>query len=248
MRIIPYQRLLELIIGATILCICRTQMIENGTNTYPTQSNFTIKLETTLNTTGNTTKPVASSTRSLVAGNHSYTNVSEQTLLHKMSTIKITRTTIPSTSVFRNHSEEMPTLNTLSKTSCNCAKENYQTAIVFCIIVIAVLILTCAILIISVVVLANKTSKLKAKLTQSKRQARSNGDFLSASSILWPSGLETLQKIPQAANLTMDDISLGDTNPAQEEKHKLTSTAEEEDSLQSKQGKTTQPVSNTLKG
>ncbi|XP_077338536.1 protein EVI2A [Lithobates pipiens] len=110
-----------------------------------------------------------------------------------------------------NHSSNTPSV---------CKDDKYKTAIMICAIIIAVLVLICASLIICSVALANKVSSLKTKLTQSKRQARSNGDFLSASSILWPSGMETWQKKSQTANQTMDEISLGETN-SNDEKHKL---------------------------
>ncbi|XP_073474046.1 protein EVI2A [Aquarana catesbeiana] len=110
--------------------------------------------------------------------------------------------------------------NHSTNTPCVCKDDRYKTGIMICAIIIAVLVLICAALIICSVALANKVSSLKTKLTQSKRQARSNGDFLSASSILWPSGMETWQKKSQTANQTMDEISLGETN-SNDEKHKL---------------------------
>ncbi|KAG8451958.1 hypothetical protein GDO86_003954 [Hymenochirus boettgeri] len=109
-----------------------------------------------------------------------------------------------------------------------CSTVKYETGLLVCIIIIAVLVLVCSILIILSVVLANKVSRLKTKLTQSKRQARSNGDFLSASSILWPSGLDTLQKTSQVATLKMDDLILSDKNTTQEEKNQLMVTASED--------------------
>lgn len=105
-------------------------------------------------------------------------------------------------------------------TTCVCKDERFKTGIMICAIIIAVLVLICAALIICSMVLASKVSSLKSKLTQSKRQARSNGDFLSASSILWPSGIETWQKKSQTANQTMDEISLGEANTT-DEKHTL---------------------------
>ncbi|XP_056412336.1 protein EVI2A [Hyla sarda] len=102
------------------------------------------------------------------------------------------------------------------------ADEKYKTGIIICVIIIAILVFIIAMLIICTVALANKISSLKAKLTQSKRHARSNGDFLSASSLLWSSGMETWQK--KAGNVTMDEISLGDTNTIETEKCKLMDT------------------------
>ncbi|KAM5179577.1 protein EVI2A [Mantella aurantiaca] len=115
------------------------------------------------------------------------------------------------TSRYANHSTSTP---------CVCKDDRYKTGIMICAVIIAVLVLICAALIICSVALANKVSSLKTKLTQSKRQARSNGDFLSASSILWPSGMETWQKKSQTANQTMDEISLGETIIT-DEKHTL---------------------------
>ncbi|XP_075706485.1 protein EVI2A [Rhinoderma darwinii] len=122
-----------------------------------------------------------------------------------------------------NHTVKSHTPNMKTNTTCTI-DEKYKTGIIICVIIIAVLVFIIAMLIICAVALVNKVSSLKAKLTQSKRQARSNGDFLSASSILWPSGMETWQKKSQEANLTMDEISLGDANTIENEKHKLMAT------------------------
>ncbi|XP_069828558.1 protein EVI2A [Dendropsophus ebraccatus] len=119
-----------------------------------------------------------------------------------------------------NHTVKSYTPNVTANATCT-ADEKYKTGIIICVIIIAVLVFIVAMLIICTVALANKVSSLKAKLTASKRQARSNGDFLSASSLLWPSGMETWQKKAQEANITMDEISLGDTNTIEKERHKL---------------------------
>ncbi|XP_068124585.1 protein EVI2A [Hyperolius riggenbachi] len=113
-----------------------------------------------------------------------------------------------------------PPTTTPNNTTNACKDDRFKTGIMICAIIIAVLVLVCAVLIICSIALATKVSRLKTKLTQSKRQARSNGDFLSASSILWPSGMETWQKKALSANQTMDEISLGNTNNI-EENHKL---------------------------
>lgn len=105
-------------------------------------------------------------------------------------------------------------------TTATCTvDEKYKTGIIICVVIIAVLVFIIAMLIVCTVALANKVSSLKAKLTQSKRHARSNGDFLSASSTLWPSGMETWQKKGQE-----DEISLGDTNTIEVERYKLMAT------------------------
>ncbi|XP_044141011.1 protein EVI2A [Bufo gargarizans] len=136
-------------------------------------------------------------------------NVTQQTTSKETKGLKSNYTVIP-------HNPN------ITATATCTVDEKYKTGIIICVIVIAVLVFIIAVLIISTVVLANKVSALKAKLTQSKRQARSNGDFLSASSILWPLGMETWQKKAHEANLTMDEISLGDTNTI--EKLKLMAT------------------------
>ncbi|XP_075054171.1 protein EVI2A [Mixophyes fleayi] len=116
-------------------------------------------------------------------------------------------------------------INLTSNTKCTLKEDRYKPGIMICIIIIAVLVLICAVLITCSVALANKVSSLKRKLTQSKRQARSNGDFLSASNLLWPSGMETWQKKDQAANQIMDEIALGDPNNSSDnEKQKLMAT------------------------
>ncbi|KAM3935954.1 protein EVI2A [Leptodactylus fuscus] len=119
-----------------------------------------------------------------------------------------------------NYTIKSHTPNPMANVTCT-TNEKYKTGIIICAAITAVLVFIVAMLIVCIVVLANKVSSLKKRLTQSKRQARSNGDFLSASSILWPSGMETWQKKAQEANLTMDEISLGDTNTIENEKHKL---------------------------
>ncbi|XP_073445824.1 protein EVI2A [Dendrobates tinctorius] len=119
--------------------------------------------------------------------------------------------------------------------------EKYKTGIIICVVIIAVLVFIVAMLIVCTVALANKVSKLKAKLTQSKRQVRSNGDFLSASSILWPSGMETWQKKAHEANLTMDEISLGDTNTIETETRKLMATQTQERAREATEENTSSP-------
>ncbi|XP_063300674.1 protein EVI2A [Pelobates fuscus] len=126
--------------------------------------------------------------------------------------------------------------HTLSNDMFSCSTDKYKQGIMICIIIIAVLVLICAILIICLVILANKVARLKNKLATSKRQARSNGDFLSASSILWPTTMDTWQKKTQAANHSMDEISLGDTNNA-EEKHQLMQSSKVDDSKYFTEGK-----------
>ncbi|KAM4048687.1 protein EVI2A [Anomaloglossus baeobatrachus] len=125
-----------------------------------------------------------------------------------------------------HHTVRSPTPNITANVTCTL-DEKYKTGIIICVVIIAVLVFIVAMLIVCTVALANKVSNLKAKLTQSKRHVRSNGDFLSASSILWPSGVETWSR---KANLTMDEISLADTNTIENEKHKLMATPVQEKS------------------
>ncbi|XP_063813219.1 protein EVI2A [Pseudophryne corroboree] len=145
-------------------------------------------------------------------------------------------------------SSKTHTMNIISNNRCTWKEEKYKTGIMICIIIIALLVLICAVLIICSVALANKISRLKKKLTQTKRQARSNGDFLSASSILWPTGMETWQRKAQAAMETMDEIALGDTsNSSDDEKHKLMATQALEKSIETKmEDKTTDSTTDEI--
>ncbi|KAG9492363.1 hypothetical protein GDO78_000717, partial [Eleutherodactylus coqui] len=148
---------------------------------------------------------------------------SKPTLIRVPYTVIQQRTSKEPRGTKRNHTVKSHTPNITANATCT-VNEKYKTGIIICVVIIAVLVFIVAMLIICTVVLVQKVSSLKAKLTQSKRQARSNGDFLSASSILWPSGMETWQRKAQEANLTMDEISLGDTSTIEKEKHKLMET------------------------
>lgn len=150
-------------------------------------------------------------------------NTSEPTMTTVTYSVtqKITRKETKGTKI--NNTVKSHTPNTTATANCT-VDEKYKTGIIICVIIIAVLVFIIAMLIVCTVALANKVSSLKAKLTQSKRHARSNGDFLSASSTLWPSGMETWQRKAQEANQTMDEISLGDTNTIEIEKRKLMAT------------------------
>lgn len=154
-------------------------------------------------------------------GRDENTNEPTMTTVTYNATQKTTRKETKGTKM--NNTVKSHTPNITATTTCT-ADEKYKTGIIICVIIIAVLVFIIAMLIVCTVALANKVSSLKAKLTQSKRHARSNGDFLSASSTLWPSGMETWQKKAQEANQTMDEISLGDTNTIDVEKHKLMAT------------------------
>ncbi|CAJ0932517.1 unnamed protein product [Ranitomeya imitator] len=139
-----------------------------------------------------------------------------------------------------NHTVKSHTPSITTNVTCT-VDEKYKTGIIICVVIIAALVFIVAMLIVCTVALANKVSNLKAKLTQSKRQVRSNGDFLSASSILWPSGMETWQKKAHEANLTMDEISLGDANTLENETRKLMATQTQEKSKEVTEENTSSP-------
>lgn len=77
-----------------------------------------------------------------------------------------------------------------------CEENNNKMAMLVCLIIIAVLFLICTLLFLSTVVLANKVSSLRRSKQASKRQPRSNGDFL-ASSGLWPADSDTWKRAKQ---------------------------------------------------
>ncbi|XP_030078388.1 protein EVI2A [Microcaecilia unicolor] len=100
-----------------------------------------------------------------------------------------------------------------SKGNIACAENNSKqqsnkSSTVTCVIIIGVLVLICTALLISTVVLANQVSNLK-KSAQSKRQARSNRDFLITTNSVWPLGLDLMQKRSQPlteVSLTMENL------------------------------------------
>ncbi|OCT92367.1 protein EVI2A [Xenopus laevis] len=214
-----------LIIGATILLSSHAQ--RNQTDFQNTASSVastasistTILLKKTLNQ--NSTNLAKHLSKDITGYKEVNTSLSLNTPTQNVSVSSITESSSMINTIASNHCDNRRTRNMLQSKPCICNEDKYKTGIIICIIIIGVLVLVCAILIISCVVLANKVSRLKTKLTQSKRQARSNGDFLSASSILWSSGMETWQKKSQTATLKMEEISLNDTNTSQDEKNQL---------------------------
>ncbi|XP_053310947.1 protein EVI2A [Spea bombifrons] len=168
---------------------------------------------------GNDSYPISNGS-SAPGSNNATKNTSVPTPRQETSTLTEEQTTTTKyiTNTFQNTTHS---ININQNEQSTCSTEKYKTGIMISIIIIAVLVLVCAILIICSVILANKVASLKNKLATSKRQARSNGDFLSASSILWPSGMDTWQKKAQLVSHTMDEISLEDRNEAEEEKNQL---------------------------
>nr|XP_020642473.1 protein EVI2A [Pogona vitticeps] len=80
------------------------------------------------------------------------------------------------------------------QTQAELCEERSKKLLLICLIVIGVLAFLSVCLLSAVAVMATKLSYVKRR-QRSKRLPRTNGDFLSASS-LWPSGLETLQRTP----------------------------------------------------
>lgn len=101
--------------------------------------------------------------------------------------------------VFTNSSPTAEITQSTSKTQGEifkkdiCEENNSNTAMLICLIVIAVLFLICTLLFLSTVVLANKVSSLRRSKQAGKRQPRSNGDFL-ASSGLWTAESDTWKR------------------------------------------------------
>nr|XP_060613727.1 protein EVI2A [Anolis sagrei ordinatus] len=78
-------------------------------------------------------------------------------------------------------------------TKAELCEENNKRLMMICLIIIGLLVFLCVCLLLVVVVMASKLSHVK-RSQASRRLPRTNGDFLSASS-LWPIGLETLQRM-----------------------------------------------------
>lgn len=105
-------------------------------------------------------------------------------------------------SVPRNSSPTSQNIENTSKSHSEifkkdvCEENNNKMAMLVCLIIIAVLFLICTLLFLSTVVLANKVSSLRRSKQVSKRQPRSNGDFL-ASSGLWAADSDTWKRAKQ---------------------------------------------------
>ncbi|OCT95165.1 protein EVI2A [Xenopus laevis] len=227
-----------LILGATILLSSHAQRNETDFQSTANSLASTASIATTIlfNKTENSTNSEEPFSKDITGYKEVNTSLILNTPTQKVVLNTVTESSPMINTVTNNHCDSARTRNMVQSKACICNADKYKTALIICIIIIAVLVLVCAILIISSVVLANKVSRLKTKLTQSKRQARSNGDFLSASSILWPSGMETWQKKSQTATLKTEEISLNDTNTSQDEKNQpmLSST---DNAMQSKEDK-----------
>ncbi|MEE6469956.1 hypothetical protein FKM82_008821 [Ascaphus truei] len=221
MWVMQCQLHLGLMIGATVFFPSQVQTNTDFWNTNNTLST----METNWNKTDekNTTRPAPNHVGNRL-GNNLNRNLDLHTHFPKMFTSTTEETPLPA-NITNGYTD---TMHTIPNKQCNSNTDKYKTGLVICIIIIASLVLVCVILIIAAVALANRVSSLKAKLTQSKRQARSNGDFLSASSIIWPQGLETWQKKSQLPSIAMDEISLGNT--VQEENNQLMLTPMDENS------------------
>lgn len=99
-----------------------------------------------------------------------------------------------------------------------CEENTSNTAMLICLIVIAVLFLICTFLFLSTVVLANKVSSLKRSKQVGKRQPRSNGDFL-ASSGLWTAESDTWKRAKELTGSNLLLQSPGVLTAARERKH-----------------------------
>ncbi|KAM5308657.1 protein EVI2A [Glossophaga mutica] len=118
-------------------------------------------------------------------------------------------------SVPRNSSPTSQNIENTSKSHSEifkkdvCEENNNKMAMLVCLIIIAVLFLICTLLFLSTVVLANKVSSLRRSKQVSKRQPRSNGDFL-ASSGLWPADSDTWKRAKQLTgpNLMMQSTGV----------------------------------------
>lgn len=98
-----------------------------------------------------------------------------------------------------------------------CEENTSNTAMLICLIVIAVLFLICTFLFLSTVVLANKVSSLRRSKQASKRQPRSNGDFL-ASSGLWTAESDTWKRAKELTGPNLLIQSTGVLTAARERK------------------------------
>lgn len=105
--------------------------------------------------------------------------------------------------------------DTFKKEAC---ENTSNTAMLICLIVIAVLFLICTFLFLSTVVLANKVSSLRRSKQVGKRQPRSNGDFL-ASSGLWTAESDTWKRAKELTGPNRLMQSTGVLTAARERKH-----------------------------
>lgn len=158
------------------------------------------------------------------------TNLVTPSVGHKVSasdkstsspTVSLAPTSIPKSSMphaFRNSS---PTAEIKSQGETFkkevCEENTSNTAMLICLIVIAVLFLICTFLFLSTVVLANKVSSLRRSKQAGKRQPRSNGDFL-ASSGLWTAESDTWKRAKELTGPNLLIQSTGVLTAARERK------------------------------
>ncbi|XP_034362859.1 protein EVI2A [Arvicanthis niloticus] len=158
------------------------------------------------------------------------TNLVTPALGHKMSakdkpasspTVPLAPTSTPKSSTLHTFKNSSPTAEiksqgeTFKKEAC---ENTSNTAMLICLIVIAVLFLICTFLFLSTVVLANKVSSLRRSKQVGKRQPRSNGDFL-ASSGLWTAESNTWKRAKELTGPNLLMQSTGVLTAARERKH-----------------------------
>ncbi|XP_029401897.1 protein EVI2A isoform X1 [Mus pahari] len=159
------------------------------------------------------------------------TNLVTPALGHKVSatdkpasspTVPLASTSTPKSSTPRAFRNSSPTAEIKSQGETFkkevCEENTSNTAMLICLIVIAVLFLICTFLFLSTVVLANKVSSLKRSKQVGKRQPRSNGDFL-ASSGLWTAESDTWKRAKELTGPNLLLQSTGVLTAARERKH-----------------------------
>ncbi|XP_021518772.1 protein EVI2A [Meriones unguiculatus] len=138
------------------------------------------------------------------------------------ATVPAVPTSTPKTSVPQASRNSSPTVEIKSQGESFkkdvCEENNSNTAMLICLIVIAVLFLICTFLFLSTVVLANKVSSLRRSKQVSKRQPRSNGDFL-ASSGLWTAESDTWKRAKELTGPNLLMQSTGVLTASRERKH-----------------------------
>ncbi|XP_063153144.1 protein EVI2A [Candoia aspera] len=131
---------------------------------------------------------------------------------------------LSSSSALANADPELSTLGE-DPTKTKLCEENYKQQILICLIIIGVLAFICVGLLLVIVVMASKLSYDKRR-QPTRRLPRSNGDFLSTSS-LWPIGLETLQRLstenPKPQSLGLERPKEGQRKSGDEVNKKLVS-------------------------
>uniref|UniRef100_A0A8D0C476 Uncharacterized protein n=1 Tax=Salvator merianae TaxID=96440 RepID=A0A8D0C476_SALMN len=186
--------------------------------------------ETTTDTLQVTTFKTTSSPEMTTLGS---TEPTETSVSHSppldTSTVPPLPTTLPPASYTGTGPDQDLQPSHIDQTEANlCEKDNKKQELVF-LIIIGVLIFICLCLVLTVVVMASKLAYLKRRLPN-KRLPRTNGDFLSASS-LWPAGLDTLQRVtsettgtgPRLQTSGAETLTAGQAKPSEEASKKLVS-------------------------